>query len=158
MASMRDGCGNDWFLLFDPVGAALKGFAHELANDASLGAGIRAQVPCEFSAFLDEPAFSMQEATFCYWRKVDDPSWSKVQGPLIEDGSDEMLSFLIAGPSGYAAWAEAYYEVPVSHEAVSAVFNHVPLTDEIIRMLNPDAEIDLTYREAAEIGYPRSAA
>jgi len=37
MASMRNGCGDDWFLLFNSHGAALKGFAHEypLAGDAS---------------------------------------------------------------------------------------------------------------------------
>lgn len=156
MASMRDGCGDDWFLLFDSVGAALKGFAHELANDRSLGATIRAQVPGEFSAFLDEPAFSMQNATFCFWRKADGPSWSKVQGPLIDDGSDDMLSLLVTGPSAYAAWAEGYFETAVNLQAVSAVFEHEPLTDEIILMLNPDAELDFTYAEAAEIGYARA--
>jgi hypothetical protein len=35
------------------------------------------------------------------------------------------------------------------------VFDHAPLTDEIILMLNPDAELDFTYGEAAEIGYRR---
>jgi len=155
MASMRDGCGDDWFLLFDSVGAALKGFAHELAVDQSFGANIRAQVPGEFSAFLDEPAFSMQNATFCFWRKADDASWTKVQGSLLEDGSGDLLSLLVAGPSAYAAWAEGYFEIPIDHQAVSAVFDHAPLTDEIILMLNPDAELDFTYGEAAEIGYRR---
>ncbi|XLZ69494.1 hypothetical protein ABT364_23625 [Massilia sp. SR12] len=158
MASMRDGCGDDWFLHFNSVGAALKGFAHELAEGKSFGATIQAQVPCEFSAFLNEPAFSMQDATFCFWRKADDSIWQKVQGSLTEDGSDKMLAVLIAGPAGYAAWAEAYYEVAVSIQAVTAVFEHVPLTDETIRMLNPDANLDFTYGEAAEIGYPRHAA
>ncbi len=32
MASMRNGSGDDWFLLLDATGAALKGFAHELAD------------------------------------------------------------------------------------------------------------------------------
>ena len=31
VASMRDGCGDDWFLLFDHYGAALEGFLHEPA-------------------------------------------------------------------------------------------------------------------------------
>ena len=154
MASMRDGCGDDWFLLFDSVGAALKGFAHELASDRSFGASIRAQVPQEFSAFLDEPAFSMYDATFCFWRRADDSIWTKVQGALGEDGSDELLSLLIAGPSGYATWAEGYFEVPVHHQAASALFDHVPLTDEMILTLNPDAKLDSTYREAVVIGYP----
>lgn len=155
MASMRDGCGDDWFLLFDSVGAALKGFAHELAEDKSFGAKIRAQVPGEFSEFLNEPAFSMHDATFCFWRKADDSVWGKVEGSLIEDGSDELLASLVAGPDGYVAWAEDYFEVPVSRQAVCAVFEHAPLTDEIIHTLNPDAELAFVYGEAAEIGYPR---
>jgi hypothetical protein len=103
MASMRDGCGDDWFLLFDSVGAALKGFAHELAVDQSFGANIRAQVPGEFSAFLDEPAFSMQNATFCFWRKckarclkmdraICYPSWS-LGHPLTQRGPKVILRF-----------------------------------------------------------------
>lgn len=155
MASMRDGCGDDWFLLFDSVGAALKGFAHELATDQSFGENIQVQVPKEFSAFLNEPAFDMKHATFCFWRKSEDSNWKKVQGSLIEDGAEELLSLLVAGPSGYVAWAEEYFEVPVNHQAVSAVFDHAPLKDDIIFLLNPDAEADFIYGEAAEIGYPR---
>jgi len=36
------------------------------------------------------------------------------------------------------------------------VFEHEPLTDEIILMLNPDAELEITYADAAEIGYARA--
>lgn len=158
MASMRDGCGDDWFLLFDSVGAALKGFARELASDKSFGANIQAQVPREFSAFLTEPAFSMQDATFCFWRKAEDLGWSKVPGSSVDDGADDMLALLVAGPSGYKAWAESYYEIPVDLQAVSAVFDHAPLSDELILVLNPDADTGLVYRDAEEIGYPRRAA
>ena len=154
MASMRNGSGDDWFLLLDSVGAALKGFAHELASDHALGASLQTQVPHEFSAFLNEPAFSMQNATFCYWRKADDSTWHKVQGSLPDDGSVEMLSHLVAGPSGYKEWAEAYYELPVDLQGVSAVFDHVPLSAAIVLALNSDADLDSTLREAAEISYP----
>ena len=158
MASMRNGSGDDWFLLLDSTGAALKGFAHELADDASLPQNIRDQVPALFSSFLGEPAFSLQHATFCYWRKATDPSWSKVSGALEDDGSDEMLELLVAGPSSYKEWAENYFEVPVALEAVSAIFSHQPLNDSVILALNPGAELDFTYAQALEIGYPRDAA
>jgi hypothetical protein len=72
MASMRNGCGDDWFLLLDAAGAALKGYAHELADDAELPHNIQAQVPANFASFLQEPAFSMECATFCYWRQTGD--------------------------------------------------------------------------------------
>ena len=68
MASMRDGSGDEWFILFDDAGAAMKGFAHKLAGDSSFLSEIQRQVPRDFSEFLNEPAFSMQHATFCLWR------------------------------------------------------------------------------------------
>ena len=155
MASMRSGSGDDWFLLFDSVGAALKGFAHELASDSAFGPNIQAEVPREFSAFLSEPAFSLQDATFCFWRKADETTWNKVQSSLSDDGAADMLALLVTGPSGYVAWAESYFEVAVDHQAVRAVFDHVPLSESIIFTLNPDAELDFTNGEAVEIGYPR---
>lgn len=158
MASMRNGSGDDWFLLLDSTGAALKGFAHELADDHSLPQNIQLEVPADFSSFLSEPAFSMQHATFCYWRRVNDSTWKKVSSALTDDGSDDMLALLVTGPSGYRKWAEDYYEVPISLEAVAALFSHEPLNDSVIRALNPDTALDSAYAEASEIGYPRDAA
>lgn len=155
MASMRTGSGDDWFLLFDSAGAALKGFSHELAGDKSFSANLQVQVPSEFSSFLSEPAFSMNFATFCYWRRIGDATWNKVKGFLSDDGSDDMLSLVVAGPLGYKQWAESYFEVEVDHQAVCAVFDHLPLSDAIISTLNPEAEVDLVLRDADEIGYPR---
>jgi len=80
MASMRNGCGDEWFLLFDRHGAALKGLAHEypLAGDASFAARIQEAVPPCFSSFLREPAFDMARASFCLWRGQTDLAWSVV--------------------------------------------------------------------------------
>jgi len=155
MASMRNGSGDDWFLLLDHAGAALKGFAHELSDGPLLSHNIQAHVPADFSSFLNEPAFSMQYATFCYWRKAGDNFWSKVDGGPDDDGADEMLALLVSGPSGYKEWAEDYFEVPVALDAVTALFAHQPLTDSIILALNPDADIDFAHGQAQEIGYPR---
>lgn len=154
MASWRNGMGDDWFLLLDAAGAAIKGFAHELADDRLFPQSIQEQVPADFSSFLREPAFSMQHATFCYWRRAGDASWTKVASVLADDGADDMLALLVSGPSGYKEWAEDYYEVPVSLEAVAALFSHQPLSDSVIRALNPEAALDSVYTEAREIGYP----
>lgn len=158
MASMRNGMGDDWFLLFDSAGAALKGFAHELADDPSLAQNIQVQVPRDFSSFLSEPAFSMQHATFCYWRRASDLSWSMVNSALTEDGSDDLLELLVSGPSGYRDWAEEYYEVSVSLQAVAALFSHQPLSDSLVHELNQKADIEVAFLDASEIGYPRDIA
>lgn len=157
MASMRDGSGNDWFLLLDSAGAALKGFAHEFADDPELPQKIQVQVPADFASFLGEPAFSMQYATFCYWRKASDLFWNKVDSTLTEDGSDDMLALLVSGPTAYRMWAEDYYEVPVSLEAVVALFSHQPLDAPLIFELNPDAVLISVHAEAKQIGYPKNA-
>jgi len=154
MASMRNGCGDDWFLLLDHAGAAIKGFSHELADGPTLSQNIQTQVPADFSSFLNEPAFSMQHATFCYWRKAGESSWAKVDGGPADDGADEMLALLVSGPARYKEWAEDYFEVPVALEMVTALFAHQPLTDSMILALNPQADIDSTYGQAEEIGYP----
>jgi hypothetical protein len=154
MASMRNGEGDDWFLLFDPAGAAIKGFAHELADGSSFARNIQHQVPADLSSFLDEPAFSMQRATFCYWRKSDDASWNKVSGFPSDDGASDLLALLFSGPSGYKEWAEHYYEMPVALDAVIAIFSHRPLDDSLVLSLNPDADLDFIHTEAQEIAYP----
>jgi hypothetical protein len=153
MASMRNGSGDDWFLLFDSVGAALKGFAHELARDNTFAPNILAEVPREFSAFLSEPAFSIHDATFCFWKKAGEATWNKVKSKLSDDGSADMLALLLTGPSGYKAWAESYYEIAVDYQAVLAVFDHVPLSKSIVLTLNPNSELDFTFGAADEIGY-----
>ena len=154
MASMRNGSGDGWFLLLNSTGAAIKGFAHELANDVDFFQNIQAQVPQDFSSFLNEPAFSMQHATFCYWRKNNESSWSKVRSSIIEDGSFDMLELLVAGESDYKEWAEDYYEMPVSIEAVKQIFTHLPLSKSVVLELNPDASLESVYEDAIEIGYP----
>ncbi len=71
MASMRDGSGDEWFLLFSPVGAAIKGLDHEsvLAQQAAFAARIQQTVPPEFGPFLHEAALDMERASFCLWRR-----------------------------------------------------------------------------------------
>lgn len=70
MASMRDGQGDAYFLLFSAAGAALKGFAHESpmspyrVDPPRVWPGVLDDVPSAFADFLAEPAFSMQDTTF----------------------------------------------------------------------------------------------
>ena len=154
MASMRNGCGDDWHLLFDSVGAAVKGFAHELAGDFSFPNRLQTEVSGDFASFLNEPAFSMESATFCYWRKVEDTAWSKVRSLMPDDGAAEMLYQLVGGPLGYKSWAEDYFEVAIDLQSVCAVFDHAPLSNALVLALNPEADIDFAISQAVEIGYP----
>src|ERR1044072_2466076 len=67
MATMRDGSGDEYFILFNAHGAIVKGFAHESpmspwANESrKVWPGVLDDVPAEFQNFLAEAAFSIQQ-------------------------------------------------------------------------------------------------
>jgi hypothetical protein len=81
MASMRDGSGDDYFILFNSYGAIIKGFAHEspmspfVNEPVKVWCGVLESVPREFQDFLSEPAFSIESSTFCVWRRYTDSFW-----------------------------------------------------------------------------------
>ena len=161
MASMRNGCGDDWFLLFDPHGAALKGFAHEypLAGDASFSVRIQQTVPTIFASFLREPAFSMDMATFCLWRRRADAVWSVVlpangRVSAEQDGSAELLGILDCDPETYRVGAMESHEREIPLSTVRALYEHQILTDQLVTSLNKELRVSDSKKDALEIGYP----
>src|SRR6187402_2810137 len=83
MGSMRDGCGDGLFALFNAAGCFLKGFAHESPmspysrQPKQVWPGVLESVPSAFAAALKEPAFSMEDTTFCVWRLSGDETWQR---------------------------------------------------------------------------------
>jgi len=81
MASMRDGSGSFYFILFSRDRAIIKGFDidSEMGRfNRKLGhpfPGVLDEVPSSFGDSLAEPAFHVGEATFCTWRTTTDPDW-----------------------------------------------------------------------------------
>ncbi len=164
MASMRNGSGDEYFLLFTPAGAILKGFAHEYpmtpyrTSPPQVWPGILDAVPAVFRSFLTEPAFNIEATTFCIWREHGDASWRR--GPIAfpagkdPDGSAYLLAILDGDPQTYWVWAADYYEQPVSLAAVRAVYRHQPLTHDLVATLNPAMTLGDLASDAAEIDYP----
>ncbi len=162
MASMRNGSGDEWFLLFAPWGAALKGLAHEtvLARDPTFPECIRRTLPASFGSFLYEPAFCLDQVSFCFWREPSDAAWSMVPsaaGGLSspdKDGSAELLAILDGNPQTYQTWAEDYYERAIPLAGVRAIYEHQPLDRNLLKLLSPElAFVDLA-TDLTEIGYP----
>jgi len=167
MASMRNVEGDSWFCVFAPVGAFLKGFVHEskmAPRNNGLGKiwpGVLDEVPEAFNSFVAEPAFSMKETTFCLWRTRTDTAWRK-GGISYSDGNDpdgsaQLLSVLDANPDTYRRWAEEYYKCSVNLSLVQQVYVHKPLTEGVVKGLNPKASLAELADDLAEIGYPLSA-
>lgn len=160
MGSMRNGGGDEFFALFNSHGAFLKGFVHDAPVAA---AGIPSDLyyrdlPTAFEGCSQEPAFSTDNVTFCIWRLFDQPAWSHGQVGLPAsddpDGSANLLSVLDGAPVSYSTWARDYYECDVPLIAVAAIYEHQPLTNELVFALNPRNDLKALSRDIAEIGYP----
>ena len=163
MGSMRNGEGDDLFAVFDPVGCFIRGFDHESAmspwtsDPPKVWKGVVDQVPKQFSSSLTEPAFHMDDTTFCIWFSAGAQAWC--QGDIAypsasdPDGSAWMLSYYMGGPQTYHAFAEQYYEVNVPVEAIARLYEHEPLSPALIRALGSRRRYDQVVVEAATIGY-----
>jgi hypothetical protein len=164
MGSMRNGCGDDFFALFNAAGCFLKEFAHEAPmspyafDPPAVWPGVLSQVPEVFSSGLEEPAFKMTDTTFCIWRRRCDTAWQcgPVQFPSAPDpdGSEDLLSPLDGRPETYLEWAEGYYEQPIPLNSIRHVYDHLPLTEEVVKRLNPEVSLDDLADDIHEIGYP----
>ncbi len=167
MASMRNGSGDEYFILFNSQGAIMKGFAHESAmspwanEPEQVWRGVLDEVPNEFAEFLTEPAFSITATTFCIWRRNTDGAWQT--GPIDypneedPDGSEDLLLVLDGNPSTYREFAEEYYECSIDLEAVSSIYQHQTLTAETINALNPEVALEGLASDLEEIAYPSRA-
>ncbi len=160
MASMRNGSGDEYFILFSQHGAAMKGFSHEkeMASNGELWPGMYDGLPDEFNSFLNEAAFSMDDATFCIWRKSGDSEWhcgvTDFPDDFDPDGSEEMLAILGGDPETYQTFASENYEVEIPLTAIEHIYQLRPLTEEIIAELNPDQTLESVDADVVEIGYP----
>ncbi|MGV9886995.1 hypothetical protein [Streptomyces sp. NPDC003395] len=171
MASMRDGCGNDYSIVFSPSGAFARGFDHESpmspyrSTPPAPWPGLFDGVPEAFLPQVTEPAFSDADGTprttVCFWREKADTEWKcgaveALPRGTKDDGSPEWLfDVLLDGrPEAYQEFAEEYYEVPVSLEAVRHVYALQPLTDSVVSSLNPDLDLADLEEDIARIGYP----
>ncbi len=167
MGSMRDGSGDHFFALFDEAGCFFKGFAHEAPMSPferarpGVWPSVLDSVPAEFVSSLEEPAFAIEETTFCLWRRNSDASWQVgaidfPAGP-DPDGSLGLLAPLDGRPETYRAWAEGYYEQDVGLAEVRHVYAHKPLTRALVSRLNPNASMVELAADIEEIGYPTNS-
>ena len=167
MASMRNGEGDELFAVFMSFGAILKGFAHESAmspyrvNPPKVWRGVLDNVPSAFAEFLSEPAFSPLDTTFCVWQMHGESTWQcgNIDYPDEKDpdGSEDLLAILDGKPKTYQIWAEKYYNQAVDLAAVKQIYEHQPLTEELITFINSKAAIENVLKEAVFIGYPKSS-
>ena len=159
LASMRNGEGDDWLALWNPHGAIVKGFVHNAPMARGCPwPGVLDGVPEEFQGFLNDPAFSRQQTTFCLWRRLGDPGWraGEIDYPAgaDPDGALTLLRFVDGDPETYRRWGEEYFGSRLDARAIEHIYRQDPLSRFVVRALNPDATYDELKSELEEIGYP----
>jgi hypothetical protein len=167
---MDNGAGDSFSIVFTSAGAFVRGFDHESAmspamNDDELWPGLVDAVPEVFSAWVNEPAFSFDDllkATVCLWREHGDERWraGDVEFPEGDDpdGADWLFQVVVeADPVVYRRFAEAFHERTIEDDAVREVFALRPLTDELVRRLNPGLTLADLSDALVEIGYPSAS-
>lgn len=164
LASMRDDGGDEWFVLFCPAGAILKGFvpdaamAEPVARGGGPWPGVVDDVPPAFAEVFDDDRLAARRATFCAWRGRADAEWrhGRVRFPPGKDpdGSEHLMAVLDGDPVTYARWAEQYYEIEVPFIEVRRVYMHRPMTEEMAKALNPQAAWTSLTEDLDRIGYP----
>ncbi|MEU9796286.1 hypothetical protein AB0E27_37960 [Streptomyces sparsogenes] len=170
MASMRNGSGDEYSIVFSAAGAYIRGFAHEspmspYAEDRPWP-GVLDDVPEVFRACVEEPAFSDEDGvpviTACIWREPGDDEWKTGTIDFPEeatedpDGAESLFPLLVdRSAEAFQRWAEDYYEVPVNVQAVRHVLSSRPLTEGVVSALNPEVTLTDLAEDITRIGYPQ---
>lgn len=162
LASMRNGSGDHYFILYLKDDLIVKGFAKEsksgiycLQNNKPWPMMLSG-VPDVFQeSFLKEPAFSMDETSFLYWRLGTDNGWQTSVDDLAEgdNGVRELLQILDGNPKTYWQWAKSYYEREIPLEIVAMAYSGKLLTNQAVKLLNPSLDMNDLKADLEEIGY-----
>jgi hypothetical protein len=165
MASMRDGCGDEWWIVFHRDGwAALKGLAHESPawsqHGGKLSLALQRAFPNEMKGFLTEPAFRWAQTSFAYFSSIGAAHWTCVNDltdySTEDSGGAQLLAHLLDSPAGYTAFAADYYETGVDEQIVAEIFELRPIDATIVNAVNPSISLeDISEELFDEIQYPR---
>jgi len=141
MGSIRNGSGDDVFMLFNSSGCFMKGFAHEYRNSKIIVDSLYAGVPQVFETALKEPAFSPDNATFCFWSLNAGRKWeSSVSESDLDIDSFFLIQDLAENEENYQNFVTEYYEVESEIQDIQAVFDHQPLTQSLAEAINQEID------------------
>ncbi len=146
MASLRDSCGGEWFFLVTDKDIAFKCTSPVDGLVADFQA-LKNQVPEKFSAFLNEPAFSMDEGS-CIWY-LEDNNWVTLGNEINDLPSPIKIQQMSA--LDYCNYASEILEQDIDRSIVQSIFGG-GFDLKLAVKLNPDADIDALKNEISEIG------
>jgi len=173
-ALMSNGSGDEYTIVFGEAGVFVRLFDHESAmspyaasDDTELWPGLLDGLPPEFAGHVTEPAFCDGGdliATAVLWRRTTDDRWHAgagitfppSRGPydISPDRTDRLSIRCDDIVDEYVDFASDYYETEIDRDAVAHVAALRPLTDEVVRALNPESNLAMVRTEVAATGYP----
>jgi hypothetical protein len=172
LASMRNGQGDEYSIVFCPQGVYIRGFDHEsplspYRNDGRTWPGLVDSVPEAFEEYVNEPSFGSGNfplITVCLWQMSGETEgWHHGdarfpdQSDVVPDGADWLFTPLTTGtPEFYGEFAHWYYERELDPAAIDPIYRGTPLTQQMINQLNPDVSLTDIADDLTEIGYPFS--
>ncbi|MGK4584357.1 hypothetical protein [Kitasatospora sp. HPMI-4] len=166
LASMDNGSGDQYGIVFDPAGVFLYGFDHE--SDATPWReeprahwpGLLDGLPAALAHYSAAPELQFKgffDATVCAWREADATTWQCGSVEFADDESDGagwLFSLLTDGsPEAYVEYAEDYHERPVDRDAVKAVLTGSPLNRRTVASLSSTADFETVAAQARALGY-----
>lgn len=162
LAAFKDGHGNFVFLWFSPRGCVVRGFDHESAmspfqsDPPKPWPKLFEGLPKNLGYALREPAFALEEVTFCFWHPSGE-HWER--GPVRfprgagrdADGARALLKPFVAD---YGRWCADYYGRRLSARDLNRLRRGEVLDAETVFALNSKADVAAVKRTAKEIAWP----
>jgi hypothetical protein len=147
MASMRNGSGDDWFIVFTPAGTFVKSFWHEYKRE-NVDA-IYAGLPKALAKQRKESAFMIDDGvTFGGYHDGDAWVLRGNAKPLADE-----LAILSGDPAAYRSYVAAYFEQKIPLAAVEHVLAGKKLDQKLIGRITKDQTLADLKSELADIGY-----
>lgn len=146
MASMRNGSGDEWFLVFSGGLAFLKCFWHEYPPQKA--AEVFAGLPAALAPLMKEPAFEVGLVTFGGFH--DGERWT-LRGdgaPMVDE-----LERLSGDPRAYRELATSYYERDLPLASVEHVLAGAPLNASVLEALGSERTLQELRSDLDEIAY-----
>ncbi|MFF5081876.1 hypothetical protein ACFY36_32900 [Actinoplanes sp. NPDC000266] len=173
-ALMSNGGGDEYTIVFGEAGVFIRLFDHESAmspyaasDDMTLWPGLLDGLPPEFAGHVTEPAFCDGDdliATAVLWRRTTDDHWHAGAGitfppslgpyDISPDGTDRLSILCDDIVDEYVDFASDYYETEIDRDAVAHIAALRPLTDDVVRALNPKSSLAAVRAEVTATGYP----
>ncbi len=155
LASMRDGEGEEYFILFNEQGAAGKvfnGVPSTLHNENYLE-----KMPACFKSFMNEPAFCVENYSYFFWIMKN---FKDSFVPLRRDDNNYGPGEFLANDFRfYHQWAQNYYDRDIDLDSIESIFiphtldPHMPHTinKSVLNKLNHEISLDDIYDDLNEI-------